>query len=306
MPPVQFVLYYSSFETYSQCPQRFLWGRGWPGIDLGAGPGKRKPVPVEDSKQHAVMGIVIQRAIERMYNDELWKDPSTLLGKLMDIVESEFAYEVRRSYIDWKVSQPYAELLTICKDGVHGYLKTMKAHRLLGPFARAEVDMSAWIDRKYLVGGRADVIIRRPDDGTTILDGKNSQQKGKYTSPDQVRWYAMCYKFSTGKLPERLGFVYYRYPYGTPVEGGGVEEGVDWVPCSEEDVQGLALSASDVYGRIITEDFDPTPSPKNCKFCNYETVCDARKDQKNANRRPRAEPDLPAVSGSSYLKFGKT
>lgn len=303
---VPFILYYSSYETYSLCPQRFLWGRGWPGIDLGAGPGKRKPVPVERSMHHAIMGIVIQRAIEKLYNDELWKDAGTLLPKLMGIVESELTYEIRKSYVNWKESPPQSELLAVCKAGVHGYLKTMKAHRLLGPFARAEVDMSGWIEKKYLVGGRADVVIRRPDDGTTILDGKNSEKKGKYTSPDQVRWYAMCYKFSTGKMPDRIGFTYFRYPYGMPREDGGVEEGVDWIPCSEEDIQGLALAAADVYQRIITEDFDPTPSPKNCKFCDYESVCDARKDQKSANRRPRTKPDLPVIPGTSYLNFGKT
>lgn len=296
----EFTLYWSSLETFERCPQLFLWGRGWGAIDVGGGPGRRKPKPVKDSRHHAVMGIVIQKVIENLYNDELWKSSAGLLERLMTMTEQVFAYETQPkiNFIDWRVAPPRAEMLKICKDGVTGYLRTMKAQKLLGPYARAEVDLLGWVNKYTPVGGRADVVFQRDDTGVTILDGKNSQSKGKYTTPDQVRWYALCYYLAYGKIPERVGFVYYRYPAGMPKADGTVEEGVDWVPVDRPAIEGLALRAVEARRAMDKEKFAPTPAPKTCQFCDYETVCDARKAQKAANSRGRKK------SAESESDFG--
>lgn len=287
----QFTLYWSSLELMETCPQKFLWSRGWGAIDVGGGPGRKKPKPLKDSKHHAIMGIVIQKVIERMYNDEWWRTPQGLQERLLEQVEKELSYELSTSYVDWRQSPSRAELLQVCREGVSGYLRTMKAHRLLGPYARAEVDLLGWVNKYTPVGGRADMIIRRDDTGVTILDGKNGKDKGKYTTPDQVRWYAMCYYLAYGELPDRLGFVYYRFPYGKPKEDGSVEDGVEWVPFGRPDIEGLARRAVDARMAMDKEKFDPTPSPTGCKFCDYETVCDARKAQKAMNARGRKKPE---------------
>lgn len=287
----EFTLYWSSLELFEACPQKFLWSKGWGSIDLGRGPGRGKERPVKDSKHHAIMGIVIQRVVENLYNDELWKTPVGLHQRLMDMVEKEFAYEVSTSYIDWRLSPPKAELLQVCKDGVTGYLRTLKAQKLLGPYARAEVELLGYINKYTPVGGRADLIVRRDDTGVSILDGKNAKEKGKYTTPDQVRWYALCYYLAYGKIPDRVGFVYYRFPYGTPKVDGTIEEGVDWVPVTRPDIEGLAKRAVDARKAMDKEKFAPTPSPQACRFCDYETVCEARKEQKAANSRGRKKAE---------------
>ena len=296
----RFTLYWSSLETYESCPQRFLWSRGWGTIDVGGGVGRSKPEPVKKSRHSAVMGIVIQRVVEDLYNLELWKYPVGLLKRLDEMVEKEFHYEISRNFIDWRFSPSKTELLQVCKAGVFGFLQTMKANKLLGQYAKAEVDLIGWIDKYNPVGGRADLIIRRDDDGVMILDGKNSQQKGKYTNPDQLRWYAMCYYLCYSQIPDKLGFIYYRFPYDS--EKG--ESGVDWVTFTKEDLQGLARRAVDARKGMDKEKFLPTPSPSVCKFCDYETVCDARQGQKKENaRRPRNEMDV-LDGADGFVDFG--
>lgn len=282
-----FTLYYSPFYNYEKCPQLFLWSRGWEDIDVGGGPGRRKPVPVQSSKHHSIMGTVIQKVIEDMYNNELWRDPKTLVSALMKILDYEFNRELSRNYVDWSQSPSRAELYQTCYDGVIGYLKTMKANRLLGPYARAEVLLLGHADKNTLIGGRADMIIRRDDTGVTILDGKNSKDKGKYTSPDQVRWYALCYFLMYNKLPDRVGFVYYRYPNGTVRADGTIDEGIDWVPFNKADIEGLAERAIEARKLMAQRKFDANPSPKGCQFCEYETVCEARIAQRAYNARNR-------------------
>lgn len=300
----EFTLYYSPFDKFEKCPQDFLWSRGWGSIDVGGGPGRGKPRPIKDSRHHAIMGITIQKVVEEMYARELWKHPASLAQTLVDMVEKEFNYEVARSFVDWRLAPPKAEMIQTCKDGVLGYLRTMKAHRLAGPYAKAEVDLLGYINKYNPVGGRADVIIRRDDTGTTILDGKNSQSKGKYTSPDQLRWYALCYYLAYGKLPDRLGFVYYRYPYGMPKEDGTTEEGVDWVPVTRPDIEGLAQRAVDARKAMDKEKFGATPSPKTCQFCDFQTVCPERISQKAANSKGRKKGD-DFGDGFLDLTFGK-
>lgn len=288
-----FTLYWSSLELFEACPQKFLWSRGWGSIDLGRGPGRGKERPVKDSKHHAIMGIAIQRVVEKLYNDELWRTPVGLQEKLEAMVEKELLFEIARNFIDWRLAPAKAEMLDVCRKGVSGYLRTMKAQKLLGPYAKAEVELLGWVNKYTPVGGRADLIVGREDTGVTIIDGKNGQTKGKYTTPDQLRWYALCYYLVYGKLPDRVGFAYYRYPAGMPKEDGGVEDGVDWETVTRLDIEGLARRAVDVRKSMDKEKFTATPSPAACRFCEYETVCEARKAQKAANSRgKRKKPGL--------------
>lgn len=300
-------IYWSSFTAYETCPQKFLWSRGWDGIDCGGGPGKPKPLPDDQGpRHHAVMGTVIQYAIERMYNDELYKDPENLPKSLLELVDREWVRQESdpRNRMDYSRTElTRSEMLQHCRDAVLNYLKTMKANKLLGPYAKAEVGLVGWVDQYTRVGGYADVIIRREDTGLTILDGKNA--KRKESDPDQLRWYALLFKLSYKQAPNRLGFVYYRYPANE--EFG--EFGIDWVPFTDGDLEGLAQRIVQARLAMRKGKFDPTPNPPSCKFCDYETVCAARQAQREFNaakRRPKTpeapkEPDNPDGFGDMTL-----
>jgi len=319
LPPKKkkkFTLYPTRLFQYEDCPQQFLWGRGWGTIDLGHGFGKKRPVPHKRSEHHAVMGTAIQEPIERYYNDELWKllRGQQLVDRLMELSEEAFDRELARRYIDWRMSEPRTELLKIIKTGVMGYLRTLKQHRLLGPYARAEVELLGYVDKFTPIGGRADMLIRRtkePYTGVMILDGKNSKRykDGKggwmtYTNPDQLRFYALAYYLAYRKLPDRLGFIYYRYPYGDAVldvegnETGELEPGISWVEFDKDDIRGIAQRCRDAVRSMEKEEFDPTPKPPVCRFCDYEIMCDARKAQRLANSsKRRSKGGLPDKTG---------
>jgi len=317
-----FTLYYSPFATFEDCPQKFLFSKGWGAIDVGGGPGKPKPKPVKKTEHHAVLGTVIQAALERFYNDELWKllDPQPLRDRLLEIAEDNFKIEIARRYIDWRVAPSQDEMRTLINNGILGYMRTLKAHRLLGVWNKAEMDLVGYVNKYTPVGGRPDVIIRRDDDpfkGVTIIDGKNSKRykDGKggwmtYTSEDQLRWYAMLFYICYKQMPDRVGFCFYRYPHGDPVldmDGnptGDTESGVDWVSCSKEDIKGLAQRAVDARKLMDKEKFEARPDPKICRFCEWETVCPQRQAQKESNRRtPKEDTILGGAQGFVKLNL---
>lgn len=328
----RFTLYWSSMTTYEACPQSFLWGRGWGTIDLGQGPGRPKKVPVQSSEHHAIMGIVLANFWEWLYNEEQWKHPEGLVDRMLDRARKEFSRLCMSKYVDWRLAPSREEMWQILEDGIRGYFRTMKHHKLLGPYARSEVDLVCYINKWTPVGGRADLIFRRNEDGKdliTILDGKNSRRykgsKGKlftYTDPDQLRWYAMCFYLSYKRMPDRLGFIYFRYPYGQEkLDGDGdpipavdengiplghneIEEGVEWVDFTRDDLKGIAQRAVDAMRGMNREKFEARPEPKTCKFCAYETVCPERQAQKQANRRNKKSSQSVFDGQTGLIQFG--
>lgn len=332
--PIQhkkYMLYWSSLDMYEKCPQKFLWSRGWGNIDVGGGPGKKKPLPERTSDHYRVMGDTIAKVSEYIYNgtdDAKFPEGHPQAGEnipwwmrfkgkeLVERLEAatsrEFDYycDKPKTYIPFGGFSSFgqvptrAELLHTCLEGVRGYLRTMVAQRLVGEFAKAEVNLLGYIDPDNPIGGRADLLIRRKDDGVMILDGKNSQSKGKHTDPNQLVWYALCFYIVYGRLPDKLGFIYYRYPYD-PDTG---ETGVDWVDFDAGDVKGLAARAVAARRGMYRHEFDPTPSPDNCRYCDYESICPARQQQKaknskkrRANKKAKLERDL---AGSEPVKDG--
>lgn len=243
------------------------------------------------------MGIVLSNAIEHLYNDEMWRDPKDLVNRLTDMVRREMTFALGKNYIDWSKSPPKDELLQVCQNGVLGYLRTMKANRLLGPYAKSEVNLTGWVDKYTPVGGRPDIIIRRDDTGVMILDGKNSMTPGKHTNPDQLRWYALVFYLAYNVMPDRLAFVYFRYPEGTPPKDH--PEGAPWtglveVPVTREDIKALGVRANATYHAIAKELFDPSPSPSACLYCDFRTLCDAAHVP-----TPRKNKSLPVLSAGT-------
>lgn len=284
-------LYWSTLKMYEECPQKCLWTRGYGDIDLGAGPGKPKPIDgVPRSEHHLLMGCVIADVMERLYNDELWRHPKTLKESLANLVDTYFQMELEKRYINWNECT-MDELKQTCLDSVLNYITTMKRNKLLGEYAKAEVNLRSQIDKYNPVGGRADLIIRREDTGITIYDGKNSKHIGKYTDPDQLRWYAMCFYLAYNQMPDRLAFIYFRYPHGAPSDDWAkAHPGEDWsglvfVDFNKEDLKALAARAVEVGKGMWKQKFDPTPTPKVCRFCDFEDVCESRQKQKKANSR---------------------
>tara|TARA_Y100000310_G_scaffold194428_2_gene194416 strand:+ start:8763 stop:9764 length:1002 start_codon:yes stop_codon:yes gene_type:complete len=316
----KFTLYWSNFKRYEDCPQSFLWYRGWGAIDVGGGPGRKKPKPRKDSRHHAVMGIVIQSVLEQMYNQEWWKTPAELVGLLEAELERQFKLEVAKNFIDWRMAGSKDEMFRICREGVFGFLKTFKAHRLVGQYARSELDYPAYINKWNPIGGRIDFLIRRDDDpykGITLLDGKNSKHRGKYTDPDQLRFYALCFYLSTKVMPDRIGFLYFRFPHGwLPPEaewdkdpaGDPVQpepdSGVEWVEFTKDDLKGLAQRAVDARKGMDKEKFEATPKPPMCKLCDYESVCKERQAQIASNRRTPKNREQLFDGAAGMIEFG--
>ncbi len=297
------VLYWSPLEYYVNCPQHYLWRYGWYNIDLGLGLGVPKAKPLLESREHSIMGTALQYGIERLYNDKLYLDPTTLLEKMYQFADAELSKQIVKQYVDWSTGVTKEEMRQTVREGLLGYIKTMRHNKLLGEYAQCEVDLVGWLTPEIALGGKADLVLHRQSE-VMILDGKNSMTRGKYTNPDQLRWYGLVHYLQHGKIPDKLAFIYYRFPAGT-LEDGKVLTGLDDVSVTKDDLSRLSDMVLNARKGMLAGEWHATPKPPNCKLCPYETVCDERQQQKleNSAKRKR-KPVSEIVGGVMDISFG--
>lgn len=300
-------LYWSSYNVF-KCPQRFIWKYGFEGIDFGNGPGKPKSPDNIRSEHHAIMGTVIQSVVEDFYNNKLYipliENPTkeelrNTISVLSKKTKDKFSDEIysEKKYINWREAPTASQMEKVCVDGVIGYIKTAVANYLFGEINEAEkhIVIDSLGDTGIKIGAKIDLYIERPNDskhnpGITIVDGKNSKYMGKYLDKDQLLFYAVCVFLQKGVMPDRLGFVHYRFPYGNKISHISISKGVDWINFTSDDVVSMMSKIIETGKKLDTykpEDFFSNPSPKMCRFCEWE--CEARKLQREANSKIKSK-----------------
>lgn len=306
-------IYWSHLKMMRACPQQYLWHKGHPDHDLGQGKGKPKFLPDEkrESEHHQLMGTVLSKVVEDIYNHELWKEPKTLLDKAREIVEREFVFAEQLHYVEWTLMTRESAMDT-CLTGARNFLEIMRDNRMIGPFAKSEMKMTPSMNKYFSVCGVADLVFRDKEGNIHILDGKNAMTPMKYEDEDQLRWYALCFRLQYGVTPQKLGFFFFRYPKSAPP--AGVDDG--WtglveVKIDEEDIKRLGKEAIETNRAIHFGKFEPNPQPKHCRMCKFENICEERQAQKKHNAAKRGlgrsnTPDPTEVGGGIIdLDMGK-
>ena len=78
---------------------------------------------------------------------------------------------------------------------------------------------------------------------------------------------------------------------------------IDNVKDMIHDLEGIAQRVVQARLSMRKGKFDPTPTPTNCKYCDFETVCEARKTQREFNaarRRPKEEKPKEAAGPDGF------
>lgn len=284
-------------------------------------------VPQTDDRLGSIFGSVVGKLFEDFYKEEVFRQPQPLgflMAKVPGTVKAVIREEVSPSaswktggVIKWKGEGPgqnpkamyesEEELAADVRDAVARGFRIIRHYRLLGKGAQAEVQLDSFI-QGHKIAGRADFILRRvlPYDDELILDGKGSQHRDKYVDKRQLRWYAMLFREKFKRLPDRLGFVFWRYD---------PPDSVDWVDVKEEEIQALkeevlgdirqieqlsaGLNASPEAARKVFLPVASNPKPGmtksdikfTCRFCPFavEDICpDGAKIVAAADKRKEA------------------
>lgn len=303
----RFVMRWTCYSDYMTCPRYYQWAWGHSGVDFGNGEGAPHTPTSQKSNHDAALGTAIGYAVEIFYNENLWEKLTVdeLKIYMKHLAVKKLEEECSKNYIDWMVSPSVSELVIICEDGVLGFLKTLKHQRLLSRKSRSEVVKYSLINDEFYIRGTLDILIEDAEGKITILDGKNTKFKSTYLKKEQLLYYALCLYRETLSLPDRIGWLYYRFPYDKDL--GGENEGVEWITYNQLDLEILLSNIIAVWENIKASNFEPTPSSNACKFCKFSNICDRKyipktRKSKSSNMEHHDVP-YDEVGGRKIVRF---
>lgn len=290
---------YSSYKTYRECPKRYRLYK----VD------KVDP-PEKDSKHFAITGSVVQRVYEDFYNLELWRKGSQVSEHLLELTDKYFDEYLSKEYVnfdDVTCRFTMQDVLAECREMVPRILQGIKTHGLLGPYAQSEIALRAHLTKNFFLFGRVDFVIRKADGTVLLLDGKATKKHLAGVDEEQLLYYALAFKIIYGKLPDKVGFFFYKF-------ADDPEKAISWIDITPEKLGKLQTQVLDVFTAIQRKQFKATPSGSACKYCPWEIICEERQaelSKKRAKRRWKdieAGKDVPAsreeTGDDSFIGFG--
>jgi CRISPR/Cas system-associated exonuclease Cas4 (RecB family) len=264
-------LTYSSYSQYKTCPKQYDYDRV-----------TQKEPPTRSSQHNAIVGHVLQSVFEDFYNDTLYKEDD-VLQTLKDRASGHFQTFMEEKYVDFNdVTSPYdskGEPWNEIMNTIPKVLQGIKRESLLGPVARSEVEIEEDHGENTLYG-YIDFIIKKPDGSVYLIDGKSSKHREENVDVEQLFFYNILFYKKYGHMPDRSGFFYYRF-------ADDPEKAFDWVTVDKQAMDETVSSINEVFEGIRSCDFEATPKAKWCQWCPWNSICDARLEQKKKNRAKR-------------------
>lgn len=258
-------LSYSAYKNYKECPLRYLKQNV-----------EREKPKVPKDEYNVVYGSVVQKVFENFYNDQIWRKGKMARDVLVDSVPSIFQNLISKRNIFWDKhgdEEGKQELLHDCVESVRVNVDVIKEHKLIGPFAKSEVNTYCYLNSQDQIGGRIDFVIKK-ENQVLLLDGKGSKYRDRYLDKTQLHWYALSYYILHRRMPDSLWFWLYRFPEDPLIE----------IEFDTALLKNLKNEILETILNIKKRQFKPTPSSKSCKFCPYSGECKFESDHKNKGK----------------------
>jgi DNA helicase-2/ATP-dependent DNA helicase PcrA len=123
------------------------------------------------------------------------------------------------------------------------------------------------------VKGFIDRVEQTPEGGYVIVDFKtgskpSSLMKNSIKEEIQMNLYCLAIRELYGKLPVRASLYYVKD-----------DKMVDYYPV-EETIETFTETAKEIITAVCAEQFRPTPSFQNCKYCDYADLCERKETGK--------------------------
>jgi DNA helicase-2/ATP-dependent DNA helicase PcrA len=150
--------------------------------------------------------------------------------------------------------------------------RAKEALRLYWERERLAEGEPVWLEKKFdfkvgdhHVRGRVDRVDRLPDGDYELIDYKTGERKSEEDLDDdlQLALYRMAAREAWG-IEASTGSYYY------VLDGDKVA-----APTKPDDAERVERTVLQVGEGVLSQDFEPRPSPKVCSWCDYRLICPA-------------------------------
>lgn len=246
------VISYSTWTDLRDCPKRFH--------DIHMA----KLVPtVPVNEYHSLYGTLMQKFFELYSNAWRFKTPYLFPEHIAERMERLFDGLLLTRDVNWSAPGCSETKEEIQKKAVDDAIKIMEGPSLnLFLSTKAEMGIAVKLSCGHSVSGRLDFVHTDPfNNGILIFDGKGTTKKNR-VDPDQLYWYSLLYKCHTGKIPDKIGFLFWK-----------LDEFVE-VPLNLDLLNEFRARISLMIKSV--EDnrrYEATPSAKSCRYCGFANSC---------------------------------
>ena len=227
----------SDIDTYRICPLKYKFARVF-------------RIPQEPTI-HQRFGIALHQVLERFH-----AEGGGPLSRLMELFESSW----RRSGFGGSDDEQQFR---------------QRAEQALERYWRLDRESDAepvWFERSFafklgphLLRGRVDRVDRHPDGSYELIDYKTGKAKSEEDLREdiQLSLYQMGARESWRLTTSAQSYLYVLTGERVPVEH------------SDEELERVKETVATIARGILGQDFEPTPSPEVCRFCDYRIICPA-------------------------------
>src|SRR5436190_14836296 len=227
----------SDIETYRLCPLKYKFARVF-------------RIPQEPTINQR-FGIVVHQVLERFH-----QAGGGTLEDLMNLFEASWR---RSGFGDSNDELQFRE-------------KAVASLKRYWELDLSRDSQPVWFERSFafklgphLLRGRVDRVDRHPDGRYELIDYKTGKPKtAQDLSEDiQLSLYQMGARESWNLRTAAQSYYYVLDNEKVPVEH------------SEEELERVRGTVGTIADGILGQDFEPTPSPEICSFCDYRIICPA-------------------------------
>lgn len=257
-------LSYSKYRKYLDCPRLYHYN------DI------KKETAEEPNMYFALYGKLVESFFTKYTNYYTKKDIKLDKDEIRDILEDLWEYILRYNIVDWNVPWAKETPNQIFESAYLDILKNMKEFDFWKT-SRSEVTINIFLKKSGdVLTSRLDFILNKKNEKIEILDGKGTA-KVENVDKEQLYFYALLYLLKYNKLPDKLGFLFYRFQM------------IRYIDFDIDTIKGFKNKLA-LVKRSIKKDKEYKPNvklSKHCKYCLYRFDCDAYKNQKEANYKKR-------------------
>ncbi len=241
---------YHTYKTYLECPKKY---------DLME---RRVPPSEPDNKYFAIYGMTIEKFFQNYCNE--WGPAGIVFDKDLVIKYLSPLYKKILHYnqVDW--GAPFAKLSSqdIFDTVVLDILECLPVFTVFKN-TKSETSFKVTLKNEDFLNGRVDFLHTNELGEIELLDGKGTDTLNKNIDPEQLYMYALLYYFTRKKLPNKIGFVYYKLRH------------VQYIDFDIKTVDQFRRKLFLVLQAIKNDKkFIGTPSTKACKYCQYKLNCE--------------------------------
>lgn len=260
---------FSTYRMYLDCPRKYRWTMD------------RVDPPVEPSKYFALYGLLTERFFEHLSNNHYKKNPNLTPGQIRSLMATQWKFLLEDNYVRWDdpwCTETSSDIFNASYNDVLKCMDTLDFYKN----TKAEVTYEHRLKKSGdLLTGRMDFVYINDDKKVEILDGKGTTKKETNVDNDQLYFYALLFLLKHRRLPDKLGFIYYRY------------QEIQYIDFDMDTIMSFKNRLALVKNAISK---DTTWEPrvkitKQCKWCAYKEMCDAYKDKKEENRKKRPKKE---------------